>query len=84
MFEIQHKFFFFMFYWKSKLNHNLHVCMITEDYHKLQKNIIKKSYDQTQNLKPWYTIGGFEWIFINRLKSAAFSLRTSENNFKPL
>ena len=29
-------------------------------------------------------IGKFEWIIINLLKSAAFSLQTSENNIKPL
>ena len=31
-------------------------------------------------LKPLYSIGGFEWILISRLKSAAFSVRTSDNN----
>ena len=30
-----------------------------------------------------YSIGGFEWIFINLLKSAALSLQTSEHNLKP-
>ena len=29
-------------------------------------------------LKPKYSIGGVEWIFINLLKSAAFSLQTKE------
>ena len=29
-----------------------------------------------------YSIGEFEWIFISLLKSAAFSLQTSENNIK--
>ena len=33
-------------------------------------------------LKAEYSIGGFEWIFISLLKSAAFSLQTSENNLK--
>ena len=33
-------------------------------------------------LKPWYSIGGFEWIYINPLKSAAFSVQTSEDNHK--
>ena len=27
-----------------------------------------------------YCIGGFEWIVINKKKSASFSLQTSENN----
>ena len=36
------------------------------------------------NLKPYYSIGGCEWIFISHLKnSAAFTLHTSENNLKP-
>ena len=30
-----------------------------------------------------FSIVGFEWILINILKSAAFSLQTSENNLKP-
>ena len=30
-----------------------------------------------------HSIGGFECMFINLLKSAAFSRQTSENNFKP-
>ena len=30
-----------------------------------------------------YSICGFEWIFINLLKSAAFPLQTLENNLKP-
>ena len=29
------------------------------------------------------SIGSFEWISINLLKSAAFLLQTSENNLKP-
>ena len=29
-----------------------------------------------------FSIGGFEWISINLLKSVAFSLQTSENNLK--
>ena len=33
-------------------------------------------------LKP-YSTGGFEWIFINFLKSAASSLQTSESHLKP-
>ena len=32
-----------------------------------------------RQLKLECSIGGFEWIFINLLKSAAFSLQTSEN-----
>ena len=34
-------------------------------------------------LKPKFSIGGFEWIFISLSKSAAFSLQTQENNLKP-
>ena len=34
-------------------------------------------------LKPWYSIGGFEWIFISLLKSAAFLLQTLEKDRKP-
>ena len=30
-----------------------------------------------------YSVGGFELIFINHIKSAAFSRQTSENNLKP-
>ena len=41
------------------------------------------SHYWTSRLKPWYRIGGFEWISINLSKSAAFSLQTSENNLKP-
>ena len=33
-------------------------------------------------LKPLYSIGGFEWIFISPLKSTAFSVQTSENSLK--
>ena len=32
------------------------------------------------SLKPYDSIGGFECILINLLKSAALSLQTSENN----
>ena len=32
------------------------------------------------SLEPWYSIAGFEYSI---LKSAAFSLQTSENNLKP-
>ena len=39
--------------------------------------------DELYFLKPFYSIGGFEWIFINLIESAAFSLQTSENNLKP-
>ena len=34
-------------------------------------------------LKPQYSIRGFEWISIKISKTAAFSLQTSENNHKP-
>ena len=33
-------------------------------------------------LKPQYSNGGFELIFTSLLKSASFSLQTSENNLK--
>ena len=33
-------------------------------------------------LKPYHNIDGFELIFINCLKSAAFSFKTSGNNLK--
>ena len=41
-----------------------------------------KGYTDLKNLKPWYSIGGFEWISINLSKSGAFSLQTLESNLK--
>ena len=35
-----------------------------------------------QDLKAQYYIIGYQWIFINLLKSTAFSLQTSEKNLK--
>ena len=40
-------------------------------------------YSKKNALKPLHSNGGFEWLFINLWKSAAFALRSSENNFKP-
>ena len=48
---------------------------------KLHTNITEES---PKLLKPWYSIGGFEWICINNFKSAAFSLKILENSVKPL
>ena len=48
-----------------------------------QSLIISYLNEGASTLKPYYSIGGFEGIFINLLKSAAFSLQTSENNLKP-
>ena len=50
----------------------------------LNVHIDQKSILELFNIKAIeFSIGGFEWIFINLFKSVAFSLQTSENNLKP-
>ena len=49
----------------------------------MRKKKKKKKKNWNTIVKAIDSIGGFEWIFIHILKSAAFSLQTSENKLKP-
>ena len=49
----------------------------------LISHVMVRCYHVRRFLIHEYSIGEFEWIFISLLKSAAFSLQTSENNIKP-
>ena len=60
---------------KARLESYLHT--------KARRSFLRLWLSLHPELKPLFSIGGFEWVVINHLESAAFSFQTSENNHKP-